>query len=159
MFKQIITVVLCLSVYAGAQSPPPFAAARGAFLALSVADVDASAKWYVDKLDLKIVKHQSRSPAGDSVATILEGRGLIVELIQHVNAKPLRQAAPALSRTFEIHGIFKTGLVVDDLDATLAEFRRRSVDVAFETFQDEALGYRTFAIGDNAGNFIQFFGK
>jgi catechol 2,3-dioxygenase-like lactoylglutathione lyase family enzyme len=159
MAKSILLLLLCVPALSFAQPSVPFASSRGSFMALSVADLDASATWYVDTFALRIVKQHSRSPAGDSEATILEGRGLIVELIRHDAAKPLRQAAPSASRVYEIHGIFKTGLIVDDLDATLAELRRRSVDIAFATFKDEALGYRTFAVRDNAGNFIQFFGN
>jgi len=32
-------------------------------------------------------------------------------------------------------------------------------DVAFSMFHDDALAYRTFAVRDNAGNVLQFFGK
>lgn len=71
----------------------------------------------------------------------------------------MRSAAPNLTRNYQIHGIFKLGIVEDDLDATLKELEARHVDIAFRTFSDEALAYRTFAIRDNSGNFIQFFGK
>lgn len=47
---------------------------------------------------------------------------------------------------------------VDDLDATLEELRRRDVQAAFRVIEDRSLGHRTFAIRDNAGNFIQFYG-
>lgn len=35
---------------------PPFKAVGGAFVALSVPDLDASSKWYSGKLGLRIVK-------------------------------------------------------------------------------------------------------
>jgi hypothetical protein len=39
------------------------------------------------------------------------------------------------------------------------ELGARKVDIAFRVFSDDALAYRTFAIRDNSGNMIQFFGK
>ena len=153
----LLFLLVCLPIATAAREP--FAAVRGGYIALSVADLDASAKWYADTFDLKIVRNHSQSPDRKSVATILTGNGLIVELVQHADAMALRAAAPALSRVFQIHGIFKAGVVVDDLDATFQELEARKVDIAFRVFSDDALAYRTFAIRDNSGNMIQFFGK
>jgi hypothetical protein len=61
--------------------------ATGAFFALSVPDMQASAKWYSEKLGLR----------------------LIVELIQDDNALPLSKAAPASTRRESVHGMFKAG--------------------------------------------------
>lgn len=65
--------------------------ATGAFFALSVADMQASAKWYTEKLSLR----------------------LIVELIQDDNALPLSKAAPASTRRESVHGMFKAGALVE----------------------------------------------
>jgi hypothetical protein len=159
---KVLALTCLLTVFAAiltfAQSPP-VAAVSGGYLALSVPDLDASAKWYAETFDLTVVRSQSSSPDKKSVATILTGHGLIVELVQHNDAKPITQAAPGRTRAFEIHGIFKSGVVVPDLDATLKALEARNVDIAFRIFSDAALALRTFAIRDNAGNFIQFFGK
>ena len=152
-----LLLVMCAPVMIVAKAP--VTAVQGGYIALSVADLDASAKWYTDTFDLAIAKNHSQSPDKKSTATILSGHGLIVELIQHADAMPLRQAAPSLSRSFQIHGIFKSGVVVDDLDATFKELTARKVEMAFPIFTDEALAVRTFAIRDNSGNLIQFFGK
>lgn len=134
--------------------PPPFAAVTAGYVALSVADLDASAEWYRTKLSLRVVKERSASPDGKATATILAGEGLIVELVHHVDATPHPAGAAHLVR-----GFFKAGIVVNDLDAALRELERRHVTIRFRPFADEALGYRTFAIADNEGNIVQFFGK
>ena len=59
---------------------PPFKTVTGAFVAMSVPDLDASANWYVENLGLKIVKH-AVSPDKKSSVTILQANGLTVELI------------------------------------------------------------------------------
>ena len=154
-----LTLLLVLCAPAVIVAKAPVTAVHGGYVALSVADLDASAKWYAETFDLAIVRNRSQSPDKKSTATILSGNGLIVELIRHADAMPLRQAAPSLSRNFQIHGIFKSGVVVDDLDATFKELTARKVEMAFPIFTDEALAVRTFAIRDNSGNLIQFFGK
>jgi len=58
--------------------------ARGGFFALSVADMKASAAWYVEKLGLAIVMQEPA--AGHPGVTVLEGGDLIVELIQDPEA-------------------------------------------------------------------------
>jgi catechol 2,3-dioxygenase-like lactoylglutathione lyase family enzyme len=153
----IVSLLMTLPVAAAAE--PPFSAVQGGYVALSVPNLDASAKWYAGTFDLTIVKSHSQSPDKKAVATILTGHGLIIELVQHAEAMPLTVAAPALTRSFQVHGIFKAGIVVADLDATFRALEARHVDVAFRTFRDDAIAFRTFAIRDNAGNLLQFFGR
>jgi hypothetical protein len=135
---------------------PPFKAS-GAFFALSVADIEASTKWYSEKLDLKIIKQM---PKENKVAvTVLEGGGLIVELIQHDDALPLSEACPSVKDNLLVHGIFKAGVIVNNLDNTLAKLRARYVEIAFGPFPAGPNQRANFIIKDNAGNLIQFFGK
>ena len=59
---------------------------------------------------------------------VLEGGGLTVELVQLV-------AAVADARAAQLtHGLFKSGLVVDDLDRTLAALKARGVPIAIGPF-------------------------
>jgi catechol-2,3-dioxygenase len=134
-----------------AANEPTLFVTKGAFFALSVADIGASAHWYAEKLGLKVVM---RAPKKDKVAvTVLAGGGLIVELIQNDDAVPLRKEAHL------VHGIFKSGLIVDDLDKTLTALKSRNVEIAFGPFPAKANAMSNFIIADNAGNLIQFFGK
>jgi len=140
-----------------AHTAPAFTAARGAFLALSVADIEASVAWYRDKLGLDVVQRPPKFQTGTVV--ILEGGGLIVELLQLDDGVPLRVAAPSIAQAHRIHGVFKAGLIVDDLDRTIEVLRARGVEIAMGPFPARD-GQRANAIvKDNAGNLIQFFGK
>jgi catechol 2,3-dioxygenase-like lactoylglutathione lyase family enzyme len=151
----IIALLMLVSAPAQASTDaPPFSAVTAGYVALSVANLDASAEWYRTKLSLRVVKERGTSPDGKATATILAGAGLIVELIHHVDATPHPAGAAHLVR-----GFFKAGIVVNDLDAALRELERRHVTIRFRPFTDEAMGYRTFAIADNEGNIVQFFGK
>ena len=68
--------------YDARQTPAagPVFTAAGAFVALSVADMAAGVRWYTEKLGLTVVLQEPRT--NGVAATVLEGGGLIVELIQ-----------------------------------------------------------------------------
>ena len=150
-------VCLALPVVTGAQSASavPFTT-TGAFFALSVANRQESAKWYSEKLGLKVVMDAS---VPKSAVTVLEGGGLIVELVQHEDAQPLATAAPKVNDPIYIHGIFKAGLIVDDFEATVAQLRARNVEIAFGPYPARTGQRANVIVRDNAGNLIQFFGK
>ena len=124
---------------------------KGTFFALSVADMEASVKWYSEKLDLKVVMREPKK--NKSAVTVLAGGGLMVELLQDDDAVPSGKEAHL------VHGIFKTGLIVDDLDKTLSMLKVRKVPIAFGPYPATQNSAGNFIVSDNAGNLIQFFGK
>lgn len=171
----LATLMLLLAVTHLASAAPPAAGAAapavsptsatapaftttGAFFALSVADARTSAKWYQDKLGLAIVLDAPKQD-GNTVI-VVEGGGLLVELIQNDDARPLASAAPATKGNgFLVHGMVKAGVMVSDLDAALARLRGRGVPLAFGPFPAKDHQRANFAIRDNAGNLIQIFGR
>jgi hypothetical protein len=135
----------------------PAMTATGSFFALSVADVRASAKWYSENLGLAVVMEAPKFEK--ATAIVLEGGGLIVELIQHDDAAPLSTAAPGLKSNILLHGVVKAGAIVADLDGTIATLRLRNVKIAFGPYPAKANQRANVIIQDNAGNLIQFFGR
>lgn len=131
--------------------------ANGAFFALSVADAAASAEWYQDKLGLKIVLEPPKTT--QSTVIVLEGGGLIVELIQSANSVSLSAAAPAVNDKFLVHGIVKVGVIVQDFDQTIATLKERNVPFLLGPFPKRPTQRANVIIEDNAGNLIQFFGN
>lgn len=153
MNNWFLCVVIALLIQGS--TPPalerPFASTHGAFFALSVADMDASVKWYSEKLGLTVVM---RTPKQDKAsAVVLEGGGLTVELVHHDDARAALQEPPL------VHGIMKVGLVVDDLETTLAALKARSVPIFLGPFPARGSIRSNALIKDNAGNLIQFFGR
>jgi catechol 2,3-dioxygenase-like lactoylglutathione lyase family enzyme len=149
--------LMCVAVallFQGATRPtvqPPFSSTHGAFFALSVSDIDASAMWYSEKLGLSVVM---RSPKQDKAsAIVLEGAGLTVELVQHDDAIAASKEPPLA------HGFFKMGFVVDDFDKTLAALKARGVPMFLGPFPARGNIKSNAIIKDNAGNLIQFFGR
>jgi hypothetical protein len=101
-----------------------------------------------------------RPPKQDkSAVSVLEGGGLIVELLQRDGATPLQQAVPSATANYLVHGFFKAGVIVDDLNATLAALRARGVEPAMGPFPASNEQRANVIIRDNAGNLIQFFGR
>jgi catechol 2,3-dioxygenase-like lactoylglutathione lyase family enzyme len=137
--------------------PQPALAASGAFFALTVPNLESSARWYRQKFGLRVLMQPPKS--GNSAVVVLEGNGLIVELVQHDDARPLRTVAPSLPGNLYVHGIMKAGVIVDDIDQTLAMLRSRGVEIAMGPFPRTATQRANFIVRDNAGNLIQFIGK
>jgi len=134
----------------------PFTAS-GSFFALSVADLQASTQWYMDKLGLKITLQPPKSNGASVV--VLEGNGLIVELIQADGSVALTQVAPKLTDRTQLRGLVKAGVIVDDFDQTVARLRANHVTIAFGPYPASAEQRANVIIQDNEGNLIQFFGK
>ena len=154
--KAIFVLCLAMSLTAPVKGSEPgnrpaFRSATGAFFAVSVADMQASVRWYSEKLGLKAVMVV---PKRDRIAvTVLEGGGLIVELIQH------DRAAPAKVDPQMIHGVFKVGFVVSDFDETLSKLKARGAEIAYGPFPARDKQMKNVLIRDNSGNLIQIFGE
>jgi len=132
--------------------------AQGGYFALSVPDVEASAKWYEDALGLKVVRSFPKDAYSDGVKA-LAGGGLLVELVQLPDALPLSSAAPTHSKLGQVHGIFKVGAIVDDLDALLARLKSHGVPIYSGPSPARPNEMRGVQILDNAGNLLQFLGR
>jgi catechol 2,3-dioxygenase-like lactoylglutathione lyase family enzyme len=163
MKNVFLILFLLAAVPAYAQSSDMAAApaaltTRGAFFALSVPDVDASAKWYADTLGLKVVKQFPKDQYSQGVK-ILAGGNLIVELVQLEEALPLSRMTPTRTKPEQLHGIFKVGVIVDDLDQILDMLKARHVPIFSGPSPARSQDMRGAQIKDNAGNIIQFLGR
>ena len=143
---------------AAQQKIQPAFRTSGAFFALSVADMAASAKWYQEKLGLTVVMNSPKQGGAPAGAMALEGGGLIVELVEHDSARALSAIAPRVGSNVLLHGFFKAGVIVDDLDRALATLRARGVEIAMGPFPARGAIRANVIIRDNAGNLIQLFG-
>jgi catechol 2,3-dioxygenase-like lactoylglutathione lyase family enzyme len=149
-----LVVTALLGTGASAQTAQPDVAftTHGAFFALSVSDVAASTRWYTEKFGLRVTQQTAKSPGNVGVA-ILEGGGLIVELLQIDGA-----AAPGKAANM-VHGFFKAGIIVDDLNGALAKLKARDVEIAYGPYPASATQRANAIVKDNAGNLIQLFGR
>ena len=145
-------LAVCLLAAAASPSPArdkpqPFKLLTGAFFAVSVPNMAESVRWYSEKLGLAVSFETS---GGGVDVRVLEGGGLIVELIRDPGAQP-----PGAAR----QGIFKAGFLVKDFEKTVEELRARNVDIAFGPFPASTTQRANLILRDNAGNLIQIFGE
>ena len=155
MFMRMLFAVLLLGtglVRAGPAIDP----GAPQFIAISVPDAPASARWYREAFGLNVLD-EIKPPDGAAHVIILASESLLVEILQLRAAKsPGEQAVKQPELT---HGVFKVGFHVTDLDAAVA--RLRAMKVAFDTdiIDDTQHGLRFVLLRDPDGNYIQLFGK
>jgi hypothetical protein len=95
-----------------------------------------------------------------SAVTVLAGGGLLVELIQNDDARPLGKTALGIQGPEFVHGFTKSGVIVDNFDETVAMLRARKVPILMGPFPaHDSTGLKNLIVKDNAGNLIQFFGN
>src|SRR5262245_37986963 len=117
------TMVLLTLLVSGSGAQQPVANATGAFFALSVPDLEASAKWYSEKLGLAAT--MQGTPSGDTPGfVVLEGGSLIVELINRRGSVHPSANAPELRQ-----GFTKAGAIVADFDDVVARLRKNGVAI------------------------------
>ncbi len=125
------------------------------FLAVSVRDLDAASKWYTEALALTASRDMPSAPGAGSRTRVLSSDEFVVELSEHADAKSIREYTSVPTPTFLVHGFFKAGVFVTDLDRAVATLKARGVVGVGETQSDPSLGLRWVLLRDNGGNFIQ----
>jgi hypothetical protein len=103
----VLVCALAAATAAGSRAqakPTAVMTSRGGFFALSVADMKASGVWYVEKLGLAVAMEEAAA-AGHPGVTVLEGGGLIVELIQNADATPHDRISGRTSSSATMRGI------------------------------------------------------
>src|SRR4051812_13640436 len=108
-----IGLLLCLTMSARAIAPAPTPSeapfsTKGAFFGLSVADVEASVRWYSEILGMTVVFRPPKIEG--STAVVLEGGGLIVELYSamtpcHSFSSSARGNGLAVVRSFQFSDV------------------------------------------------------
>ena len=148
MFAAMLVTILA------AAAPAPVESQSPTFFALSVADLDASVKWYEDMLGLTA----KRLPGNvEAKVALLTGAGLVVELVQHSKAFEVTTRVPELEKRYLAHGLYKVGFHVADLDKTVERLKKRGASFKGGTFTDDVLKAKSALLLDNAGNIIQLF--
>ena len=132
-----VTAYLAIAAATSAPAPsipPNVVQARptGTFFAVSVRDLRASVEWYAAAFGLRAGPIQ---PGPDGILVcLLEGDGVLVELVHVPSAEPFAVATPRAKAVEYVHGLFKAGVMVDDFDGLLAGLRERRVATAYGPF-------------------------
>jgi catechol 2,3-dioxygenase-like lactoylglutathione lyase family enzyme len=122
-------------------------------VALAVADLDATLRWYEDTLDFRLERRFYLPDPGIDIAYLTAGPGVRIELLCHTGRAAAPPGGPPdLLAPGARHICFE----VDDLDAAADTLRRRGVPFTQEPKVIEAAGVKNFWIADNTGSAIEF---
>jgi len=133
----------------------PFSNLRGAHVAVRVPDYDASKKWYMEKLDFRLIHEW---PFGDLQLAYLapaNDNNFWVELLAGGTPAPAANYAD-LNESLHPAGYHHFCIDTPDVDKTIAELQRRGVTIVGEAFNLAAIGKRLAFISDPWGNLIEF---
>jgi predicted enzyme related to lactoylglutathione lyase len=149
----LIALVICLPHVVTGQTSS--AKVTPYFFAVVVSNVETSSKWYGDLFGLKITKRDVNDQHGYKVF-IMENDAMLVELMElkvSVAQAELLKHHPEGTR---IHGHFKIGFKVAEMDSFLSHLRTFQIKVP-QIWTDAKNGKRNFLISDPDGNYVQFF--
>ena len=128
------------------------------FTSIIVLDIEASAEWYQQALDMELIGLNHYPDYGFSQAN-LRNNDLQLELIQTnktIAASSILEDSPAKSR---ISGLFKIGMAIDQFEPNIDRLQTLGVEFQGSIVQDPISGRRMIIALDPDGNRIQFFEK
>jgi len=115
----------------------------GSYYAVVVRDIEVATAWYESTLGLRVISRLNEAGRYDIVN--LQGPGVFVELLELADAQPRPEGL--------IHGPFKVGMLVDDLDRYIG--RLPATMPRPEVVEDAANGLMLFQLHDPDGNVLQ----
>jgi methylmalonyl-CoA/ethylmalonyl-CoA epimerase len=118
---------------------------------LSVPDLEASIKWYQDKLGFKTEKRLFIEQIPAKTAFMINGN-FRLELFEVAGAARLPEARRSPDQDLKTHGTKHLSLGVKDVRKILDILKNRGVDVAMESAVE---GKPMAFIRDNCGNLIE----
>jgi methylmalonyl-CoA/ethylmalonyl-CoA epimerase len=120
---------------------------------ISVADLEESVDWYVDKLGFELVRPINRNP--DSAMTIARLRrgDFNIELFEIEGAAPLPEYRRDPSADLRVHGLAHFAFQVDDVRAVQAELEAKGVNIVMPLTENRT---NFFFVNDNSGNSFEF---
>lgn len=134
----------------------PFASAKGHHVAIRVPDFEASKRWFVEKLDFRVIQEW---PYADQQLAYLApptDDNFFIEILGGGNPGPIPKPVYAdLGDSLRLAGYHHFCLNVDSVDETIAELRRRGVTIVTEPFELAVINRRLAFFADPFGNLIE----
>jgi|SRR5271167_338140 len=154
----VLNMLLLVGVVQG-QTPgttDPLSGFTPYLIGISVPNAQEAAAWYEQKLGFK---REGSDKASSGPVFIVEDRpGIAVELLQFEGSFSIRRSNPDYdTASGKLQGIMKIGFAVDNLEAALADLKRKEVRVIQEITELKSFNVKFFLIADNNGNVIQVF--
>jgi len=132
----------------------PFASMRGDHAGVRVTDLDAALEWYREKLDFRVMKQIDGAGLTWTFIAPPGDERFQIELATGPGAGEGSPAA-ALPETLDAPGWHHLCFLVDDLDGTLTELRRRGVAILAGPMDFTAIARRGAFFQDPWGNVFE----
>jgi len=126
------------------------------FVAISVSDVEASSAWYQRVLGFEPSRAVDLEQRGLRIR-ILRRDNALLELTESVTARSMAQLDPPVEKRYLLHGVFKFGFLVDDLDQVAKDLERLEVPLRSRIVEEPDGTLRSLQVEDPDGNVVQVF--
>jgi lactoylglutathione lyase/glyoxylase I family protein len=143
------------------QFPPlnadsPLASMKGHHVAMRVPDFEAAKRWFVEKLDFRVIHEWPYADQHLAYVAPPTDDAFFVELLGDGDPKPIPKPVYSdLGDSLRLAGYHHFCLNVADIEATVAELRRRGVTIVTEPFELPVINRRLAFIADPFGNLIE----
>lgn len=144
------------------QNPPApnthsfFASMRGHHMAVRVPDFEAEKHFFVEKLDFRVVHEWPYADQQLAYVAPPNDDHFYVEILGGGTPGPIPKASYGdLGDSLRYAGHHHACFQVDDVDATVAELRRRSVSIVTEPFDLPVIQRRLAFFADPYGNLFE----
>jgi len=134
----------------------PFASMKGHHVAMRVPDFEVAKRWFVEKLDFRVIHEWPYADQHLAYVAPPTDDTFFVEILGDGDPKPIPKPVYSdLGDSLRLAGYHHFCLNVRDIDATVAELRRREVTIVTEPFELPAINRRLAFLADPFGNLIE----
>jgi catechol 2,3-dioxygenase-like lactoylglutathione lyase family enzyme len=134
----------------------PFASMKGHHVAIRVPDFEVAKRWFVEKLDFRVIHEWPYADQHLAYVAPPTDDTFFVEILGDGDPKPIPKPVYSdLGDSLRLAGYHHFCLNVRDIDATVAELRRREVTIVTEPFELPAINRRLAFLADPFGNLIE----
>lgn len=134
----------------------PFASMKGHHIAVRVPSLEQAVAWYIEKLDFRVLHQWAYADLQLAFLAPAADNDFLIEILGGGSPPPIPKPVYSdLDDSVRMAGYHHFCINVPDLDATVAELRRREVTVVTEPFELPIIGRRLAFIADSFGNLIE----
>jgi catechol 2,3-dioxygenase-like lactoylglutathione lyase family enzyme len=134
----------------------PFASMKGHHVAVRVPDFAAAKRWYVEKLDFRVVHEWPYADLHVAYLAPATDDAFFIELLGDGQPGPIpKPVYRDLPDSLRLAGFHHFCLNVASVDQTVAELHRRGVTMLAEPFELPVIGRRLALLADPWGNVIE----
>jgi lactoylglutathione lyase/glyoxylase I family protein len=129
---------------------------KGHHAAVRVPDFEAAKKWYVEKLDFRVIHEWPYADQKLAYVAPATDDNFFIEILGDGNPPPIPKPVYSdLGDSLRLAGYHHFCLQVDSIDATVAELKRRGVTIVTEPFELAVINRRLAFFADPFGNLIE----